>query len=244
MSDPAYPPIDVLKPVGNGIWLVDGPVIRFYHMPFSTRATVVRLGNGDIWLHSPTRWSAELQERIEALGPICHLIAPNWIHYAYIAEWQAAVPKAQVWVAPGVADRAASRGQSFRIDHDLGQEAPAVWADDIDQMVVTGSKIHQEAVFFHRRSRCLILTDLIENFEAQKLPWWMRPLARLAGILAPNGAMPRDMRASFAGNKDELRAQLRRMIGWGPDKVIVAHGRWFKQDGTAELRRAFRWLKL
>lgn len=36
-------------------------------------------------------------------------------------------------------------------------------------MIVRGSSVHREAVFFHRASRTLILTDLIENFEPAKL---------------------------------------------------------------------------
>lgn len=241
MSDPTYPPLDTPKPVARDIWVVDGPVIRFYKLPFSTRATILRLENGDIWLHSPTRWSPELQGRIAALGPIRHLIAPNWIHYAYIADWQKALPQAQVWAAPGVAARAASHGVDIRIDHELTQDAPPGWAGQIDQMIVEGSRVHHEAVFFHRASQTLILTDLIENFEPAKLPWWFRPLARLGGVSEP-GAMPRDMRASFAGHRDRLRAQVQRMIGWAPERVILAHGRWYRENGAAELRRAFAWL--
>lgn len=241
MSDPTYPPLDEPKPVARDIWVVDGPVIRFYKMPFSTRATIVRLENGDIWLHSPTRWSHDLQQKIEALGPIRHLIAPNWIHYAYVADWQAALPDARVWAAPGVAGRAASHGVDIRIDHDLTQDAPPDWAGQIDQMIVEGSRLHREAVFFHRASDTLILTDLIENFEPAKLLWWFRPLARLGGVSEP-GAMPRDMRASFAGHTDQLRAQVQRMIDWAPTRVILAHGRWYREGGTDELRRAFSWL--
>jgi hypothetical protein len=241
MTGPAYLPLDTPKPVARDIWVVDGPVIRFYKMPFSTRATIVRLENGDTWLHSPTRWSPDLQARIEGLGPIRHLIAPNWIHYAHIADWQAALPQAQVWAAPGVADRAQSRGVRFRIDHPLTGDAPAAWAGQIDQMIVEGSRLHREAVFFHRISATLILTDLIENFEPARLPWWMRPLARLGGVVQPGG-MPRDIRASFAGHRDLLRAQVQRMIGWAPERVILAHGRCYESDGTARLRRAFSWL--
>jgi hypothetical protein len=42
--------------------------------------------------------------------------------------------------------------------------------------------------------------------------------------------------------KDEARASFERMVYWGPEKVIVAHGRWYERDGTKELCRAFRWL--
>jgi len=44
------------------------------------------------------------------------------------------------------------------------------------------------------------------------------------------------------GRKKEARASLEKMIAWRPEKVIMAHGRPYERDGTAELRRAFRWL--
>ena len=237
-----YEPLDALKPVAPDLWpdlwVVDGPAIRFYGMPFSTRATVVRLENGDLWVHSPIRLTEDLRAALDALGPVRHLLAPNWIHYAYIADWQAAWPQAQSWAAPGVAERAASRGMKIAFDHALTDTAPAAWAGQIDQMVVKGSKLHREAVFFHRASRTLILTDLIENFEPAKLPWWMRPLVRLAGIAHPKGHMPPDMYASF--DKAQLAASVQAMLDWGPERVILAHGRWYRMNGAEELRRAFR----
>jgi hypothetical protein len=232
-----YEPLDIPKPVAGDIWVIDGPAIPFYHLPFSTRATVVRLNNGDLWVHSPTLLSEPLRGKLNALGRVAHLVAPNWIHYAHLSAWAAAWPDAVSWAAPGVKERAKTRGMDLSFARDLGEKAPEAWAGQIDQMIVAGSRVHREAVFFHRASRSLILTDLIENFEAAKLPWWMRPLTRLGGIAAPRGGMPRDMRATF--NRAELAASLRRMLEWNPERVILAHGRWFARDGAAELRRVF-----
>lgn len=232
-----YEPLNTLKPVAPDLWVIDGPAIRFYGLPFSTRATVVRLENGDLWVHSPTLMTEPLRAELAALGPVRHLVAPNWIHYAHVAAWQAAFPDATSWAAPGVRDRAASHGMRIRFDHDLGAEAEPPWQGQIDQMIVEGSRLHREAVFFHRASRTLILTDLIENFEPPKLRWWMRPLVRLAGIAHPNGHMPPDMRASF--DKAQLAASVRRMLDWNPERVILAHGAWYRDSGAAELRRAF-----
>ena len=72
-----YAPLNTLKPVGDDIWIVDGPSIKFYKLPFTTRMTVVRLQNGDIWVHSPTKICGDLKDQIDALGPVRHLIAPN-----------------------------------------------------------------------------------------------------------------------------------------------------------------------
>lgn len=236
-----YKPLNEPKPVAENIWVVDGPSIRFYGMPFSTRATIVRLADGGLWVHSPTALEGGLAEAVAALGPVRHLIAPNWIHYAYIADWQARFPEAEAWAAPGVAERARSRGMALAFDHDLEQEPPPQWAGEIDQMIVRGSKLHREAVFFHRASKTLILTDLIENFEPRNLGFWFRIATRLAGNQDPKGGMPRDMRASFR-DRDALRQDVTRMIAWAPERVILAHGRWYRENGTKELARAFSWV--
>jgi hypothetical protein len=50
------------------------------------------------------------------------------------------------------------------------------------------------------------------------------------------------MRVTFAGQKLQLRAAVKRMIAWEPQRILIAHGRWYERDGAAELRRAFGWL--
>ena len=239
-----YEPLNTLKPVAEDIWLIDAPHVKFYGLPFSTRCTVVRLASGGLWVHSPTQLTDALKAELAELGPVEHLIAPNWIHYVSVKDWQAAYPDAVAWSAPGVVFRAASRNVAITFDHDLGAEAETAWAGEIDQLIVTGSAYHSEAVFFHRGSSTLILTDLIENFEAKKMPFFLRPLLWLGGVMAPNGGMPRDMRASFGAHKDVLRGHIQTMLGWAPERVIVSHGAWFERDGVAELKRAFSWLGL
>jgi hypothetical protein len=242
-----YEPLCTLQSIGAEIWLADGPAISFYGLPFSTRMTVVRLANGGLWVHSPIVDDDALVREVEALGPVRHLVAPNWIHYAHIPRWQARFPDAQTHVAPNVQARAQGKGVSLRVDHLLSDEPPPEWAGEIDQTIVWGSRVHLEAVFFHRASRTLVLTDLIENFEPEKLPSWMRPLVWAAGIRAPNGSMPRDMRLTFRFNRKEdglarLKRAVEQMIAWKPERVVLAHGRWFENDGTRELTRAFAWL--
>jgi hypothetical protein len=99
-----------------------------------------------------------------------------------------------------------------------------------------------EVVFFHRKTRILILADFIENFEPEKVGFFYAWLARLAGVADPDGKTPLDARLTFLGRKGEARASLEQMMAWRPEKVIMAHGLPYYRDGTAELRRAFRWL--
>ncbi len=239
-----YEPVNTLKRVADEVWIVDGPVIGFRYLgmrlPFPTRMTIVRLAGGELWVHSPTELTPALRADVEQLGPVRHLIAPNRIHYWWIGDWQRAFPDALAHGAPGVRARAAERGIAF--DRDLGDQPDPGWAGQIDQLLVRGSYL-TEAVFFHRASHTLILTDLIESFEAGKVrnPW-LRLIMRLSGCMHPDGKMPIDLRMTFLGHGSEFREAVATMLGWRPERVIIAHGHWYAEHAVAELRRAFRWL--
>lgn len=64
-----------------------------------------------------------------------------------------------------------------------------------------------------------------------------RRLIRLGGA---NGATPRDLR--LFGSRDQLRRAVELMISWRPERIILAHGRWYETNAVAELRRIFGWV--
>lgn len=241
-ASPKYAPLNTSKQVDDNIWIVDGGKINFYGLPFSTRMTIVRLGNGNLFVHSPVAPTPELLEEVSQLGRVAHLVSPNWIHYAFIAEWAAAFPGAKCWASPNVRNRAAKYSNHVQFDQDLDERPDPAWALELEQLIVHGSTAHVEVVFFHTSSRTLILTDLIENFEIGEIPFLLRWLYHLGGIVHPKGAMPRDMRASFARSRPILRDAVETMIAWNPKRIILSHGLWYRENGVAELKRAFKWV--
>ena len=241
-----YTPLNTLKPLAPAIWIADGPLVHMAALglraPFPTRMTVVQLADGGLWCHSPIAPDQALFAAIDALGPVRHLVSPNLLHYAHIAAWKRRYPQAIAWASPGVRERAASQHIEVHFDADLDDAPPADWAGTIDQLRFRGSRVLQEIVFLHRASATLIVADLIENFEAAKLPTTMRWIARLGGVIDPDGKAPLDMRLTYLGRKAEARACLARMLAWQPRRVILAHGRCYLDNAAAELARAFRWL--
>ena len=238
-----YEPLNVLKQVAEDIWIVDGPIIRFgpwpIRSPFTTRMTVIRLSDGTLWLHSPVELDDALADAVTALGKVRFLIAPNSLHYWWVGDWKERFPDAQLYAVDRLRTHAKRPLPEF---HGLTSIAPAEWSGQIDQLLVEDGWF-AEAVFFHRASRTLILADLIENFELPRVRnWAYRLLLRLGGVADPDGSMPRDMRFMFRRHRADLKAAVERMIGWNPENVILAHGRWYPESGAAELRRAFRWL--
>jgi len=240
-----YEPINTLKPVAPGLWLVDGSIVRMAALggsaPFTTRMTVAQLADGGLWCHSPVASDPALFAAVDALGPVRHLVSPNKLHYAHIAAWKRRYPDAVAWASPGVRERAASQKIEVSFDAELGDAPEPAWAAEFDQLHFRGSRVFEEVVFLHRASATLILTDLIENFEAARLGTAMRWIARLGGVLDPDGKTPLDMRFTFR-DRAAARACLQRVMDWRPQRVILAHGRCYLDHGEAELRRAFRWL--
>lgn len=241
-----YQPLNVPEPVAEDVWVVNGPLVRMaamgMSMPFPTRMVVVRLPSGELFLHSPTEIDDGLRAALDRLGTVRHLVSPNRIHYAHIASWKRAYPDAIAWASPGVRARAASQRMEVQFDRDLGDAPAPEWADVLDQLVFRGSKALEEVVFFHRPSRTLLLADLIENFELDRLSGGMRWMARLGGVVDPDGKAPFDLRLTFLGRKKAARAALARMVAWKPERITLAHGRWYPSDGERELARAFRWV--
>jgi hypothetical protein len=80
-----YPPLNTPKRVAENIWIVDGSVIR--------------LGAGERFIHSPTPFTPSLRDEIGRAGKVRFIVGPNCIHYWWIPEWKAAFPQADVYLA-------------------------------------------------------------------------------------------------------------------------------------------------
>jgi hypothetical protein len=236
-----YPPLDVPKPAANGIWTVDSGPHRVFGLPLPVRMTVIRLASGDLLLHSPTRFSADLRDEIERLGRIRHLVAPNVAHWSFLKGWQQNCPDALTWAAPGLRERAQIRKAEVKLDRDLADAPPIEWAGEIDQAIVAGAGF-AEVAFFHKPTRTLVLTDLMMNIEPGKVPWLAKPAARLVGLAGSGGKPPLHVRLAILARRESARATAARLVAWGPERVIFSHGRWFDRDGTAALRRSLAWL--
>jgi len=241
-----YEPQDVPKLVDRDIWIIDGPIVALKtpwgSVDFPTRTVVVRLSDGGLWVWSPVAMSGEIRTHVEALGSVRHIVSPNKIHYSHVAAWKAVYPEAVAWASPGVRERAASHHIDVTFDRDLGEAPDEAWATEIDQLVFHGSRLMDEVVFFHRASRTLILADLIENFEQEKLTFRERVLMRIGGVSDPDGKASSGFRATFLGQHRVAREGVRRLMAWNPERILIAHGRPYDRNAGAELRRAFRWL--
>ncbi|WP_246685331.1 DUF4336 domain-containing protein [Methylobacterium sp. WL103] len=237
----SYPPLNTPKQVADGVWIVDDAPVHAGGIPLPIRMTVLRLEGGGLLLHSPIPHRPSLQRALEALGRIEHLVAPSVGHWMFLRDWQAACPNAVTWAVPGLADRGQVRRSGVRIDAELTDRPPRVWADEIDQVLVTGP-VFKEVCLFHRPSRTLLLTDLVINLEGALLPVGSRTLAHILGIVAPDGKAPLYLRLLLRTNHRAATQAAWRLVAFNPDRVIFTHGQWFNRDAAGQLRRSLSWL--
>jgi len=239
-----YEPVNVYKPIASDIGIVDGPFEYLtvagvkMPMPFTTRMTVVRLANGDLFLHSPVAFDEGLAAELQALGTVRHLVSPNQFHYAHIGEWQKAFPGTIAWASKGVRQRARARRVDVHFTRDLASAPPEDWSREIDQALVPGS-IFKEFVFFRRNSRTLILTDTIMNFELDKLaqPW--RTFTKLSGMHAPRGEIFFGMRIPLWLQRTKTKEVIRKVCSWQPQRIVLSHGRCFDGNADEVIHRIF-----
>ncbi|MDH3639995.1 MAG: DUF4336 domain-containing protein [Gammaproteobacteria bacterium] len=231
-----------LEPVGDSIWLAAGDIVSFYGFPYPTRSVVIRLTDGDLWIWSPIALTQSLVDEINACGRVRHLVSPNKLHHLYLQEWKSAYPDAALW-GP---ESTVRKRKDLEFQKALTDLPPPAWQGEIDQVWFQGSKAMDEVVFFHRLSSTAIIADLSENFSAEFLltywSWPKRVLAKAWKITVPYGYAPLELRWTWF-NRKPAREALNRLIAWDPQRVIMAHGEWQRENGKAFIEQAFAWLQ-
>ncbi|MGJ8628161.1 MAG: DUF4336 domain-containing protein [Sulfitobacter sp.] len=230
-----------LTQIGEAIWIAEGEIVDFHGFAYPTRCVLVKLPDGALWVWSPVALTPALQKAVEILGKPAHLVSPNKIHHLYLQDWKARWPDARIW-GP---QTTISKRNDLSFEDALEDNTPHDWQGVFDQAWFRGSFFMDEIVFFHAPSRTVILADLSENFSDGFLAahWsaWKRAGARVWGIVEGKGYAPLEWRWSFL-SRGPLRAAKRKVLGWNPEKVVMAHGVWQPSGGLAYLERAFRWM--
>jgi hypothetical protein len=187
-----------ISEIERDIWIADGASVPFFGFPYPTRMTMVRLLDQSLWVCSPIALKF-------VAGRSCQRPMPCPL---YCVPEQTSPPFPE-GVGTGVAGRQAVRAAWLSAS---AARFPA-WATDIDQVIFHGSFAMEEVVFFHRASRSLIVTDLVQRFDPATLHGWRGMLMRLGGVVGSGGSTPRDWRLSF-WNRLAGREALRKALAW------------------------------
>ena len=133
------------------------------------RMAVVKLQNGELWVHSPIDLDEETKKEIDALGTVKHIVSPNFEHLKYAKMWKRAYPNATLWGCPGLKEK--KRGE-IPYDKDLGdvkEEWKDEWLNEFEMVhwdceSLFSKPFFNEVSFAHKESKCLMVTDVYWNY--------------------------------------------------------------------------------
>jgi hypothetical protein len=218
------------------IWLCNYPVTYLW-MKFYARMTVIRLNDGRLMLHSPCEIDGHTRRALLELGEVAYIVAPGTFHYLHVPSAQAAFPRAEIFICPGIE----RKRPDMHFDWLLGDTAPAAWADQLEQVLLRGSRWICEVAFFHRQTRTLILVDLIERFSDAtphvdwKLKLWWKVVFHMWNIAKPAP----EYQLGWSDRK-AARTSLHRILQWDFERVIVAHGDLIESDARQVVETAWQ----
>lgn len=223
--------------VSGNIWLLEYPV-RFGGMDLFGRTTIIRLENGDLIVHDPCKIDDSTKAKIDEIGIVKYIIAPGSYHHLFVADFQKKYPNAETFLCPGLE----RKRPDIKFEWVLGNKPDHRWEDDIDQVLVQGTRHIWEVAFFHKSSRTLILVDLLENIgddygheAGLLLRFWWKGIFRMWNN--PKAAPEYQM---GWGNREIVKISLNKILSWDARRVIIAHGENIEEHVRETLARAWK----
>jgi uncharacterized protein DUF4336 len=135
----------MFRRLGENIWDHEMRIL-FGPIPLRHRMTVIRLADGGLLVHSPTRLDVAVQEEFRKLGPVVAIVAPSWWHDLCLREYLNAYPEARLYGAPTLV----RWNRSLPFADVLDNSPPLQWQREIGQVHVQGIGL------FRTRSRSII----------------------------------------------------------------------------------------
>lgn len=225
---------NVLSEVVPGVvWAAERPFL-WNNIDVGGKMAVVKLSDGSLWVHSPVELNVDLRNSLASIGPIAHIVSPNYEHVKYAKEWKDAYPDATLYGCPGLIEK--EKGIAYDVEIGQDNKAPAAWGGDIEvcwfdceKNPFMGGPFFNEVVFLHAPSRTLIVTDIYWNYPADNVPsgtWlWKQGMDKVYLPFYRNFMI--DSRSKF-------ETAMARVEAWEFDKVLPCHG----DIVTSEAKRA------
>lgn len=222
----------MLRQLAPSLWVDEVP-FKLIGINFGNRMTIIRLKDGTLWLHSPTRFNVTTQQTIKKEGEIHYLVTPSLMHNLFVMKWKKEEPQAQLF-SPEKAKRVEADN---KLDEISEQAINQCFKEEISCIPIHGIPTIQEYAFIHHDSKTLILTDLAFNF-GNEAKGWSKLFLKLYG--AYNKFGPTITIRALIKDKAAFKESLNIILEKEFERIIVSHGHVIEENGKQIFREAFK----
>ena len=217
------------------VWLASEPV-RIVGMKLAATMTVVRLPGSGLLLHSPVAMTNERRKRVESLGTVTHLYAPNTFHHVWMGEWARAFPGACLHAPAAIR----KKRPDLRVDRAHDVEPLGELGASFDEVHIAGLAL-EETVLVHRPSRTLIVADLVHNV-GRPADRWTAVYTKAMGFY-DRVAISRMLRWTAFTHVVDARESLDRLASLDFGRMVVGHGTPCEHHAREALLGAYEWMR-
>jgi hypothetical protein len=203
--------------------------LRFFGIDFGRNVTLLRLSDGRMIIHSTAAFTEKDIAAIRAFGEAFWLVDATLLHDTFAKEGSAAWPGVSYLAPSGFAEISGVAAQSLDVP-------PSDWAGEIEVLKIEGTG-KNEHVFFHVRSRTLVVADLFFSFPAETRSWARFFARRLMGLPPSLFGVSRFFRMLIK-DQNAFEQSIRTMLKWDFERVVVAHREPLQTGGKKAVEEA------
>jgi hypothetical protein len=228
-----------LTPLVPGlVWAAERP-FTWNGIDVGGKMGVVKLADGSVWVHSPVELDAATRAAVDALGPVRHVVSPNYEHVKYAAAWKAAYPDATLYGCPGMIQKEPDIPWDDEVGRGGSEGDGTLWLGefrvawfDCERTPVVGGAFFNEVVFAHAPSGCAFVTDCFWNYPGgADVPAGTR--AWKWGMDEVYLPFYRNVMVTDEARFETVKAEV---LSWEWDAMVPCHGVLLARGGKDALR--------
>ncbi|MEM6280294.1 MAG: hypothetical protein AAF733_12505 [Verrucomicrobiota bacterium] len=219
-----------MRDLGPNIRLLSYP-LSLFGMKVGRQVTLFRLSSGKLVIHSTAPFPEADVNAIREFGEPTWLLDATNFHDTLTRPGVAAFPDLPYLVP----DRFPLSG---KVKSQPLEDVPAEWEGELDVIKIDGMPSINEHVFFHRKSKTLVVADLLFNLPDSVGAFTLGFLRLISGIKQHPGNS-RMFRLAIQ-DRDAFESSLQKLLALDFAQIIVAHGEPIAVDAKSTLARVFR----
>ncbi len=220
----------VMKKVAENIFTYEYSAKIMPGVHFPVTSSFLELDNNELMIISPGPFEQKMIQEIVAKYSMVYCVAPNAFHHLNLKSFNDLFPNIDIYGPESITKKQPWLSEKLLSLDSLKDKL----IDQISFFPILGNSILDETVFYCRRSKSLIVTDLFFNMR-NPMPLGRKCILSLVG--AKNKIAQSKLIKSSTKDKEAYLRSVKPLSELDCKQIIVAHGH--NIEGAAEIKKAF-----